>query len=225
MQKSLTCISKCLILFFTVHLCFSKTVLYDQSSDSYWELAPNQDFDDANAIPIGKNIRGKTNPYGEGHDFRYDIFSFSTDNDVMADVYLAEGQNYYKTNTLGLTIGSAATGNLITTIWTGDGSQTDRVALARGDYFVMVFCNSNGIGAYDYRFSIDFPQNNQSVSKPVSKTMLSSWAWLGQFPWVYDHSTESWFYYHFGVNICLVYDSRSGSWYTYDSGIRDWRPN
>jgi len=223
-SKSLKSISKFLIIFITSQPCLSKAVLYDDNTDSYWEVAPNQDFDHANNIPIGKNIRGKTNPYVKGHALRLDIFSFSTDNDILAEVLIAQGQNYNLTNLVSLSIGSSKTGSVITTIWSGNGFQADKVALTKGDYFVLVYCNSNSVGAYDYRFRIDFPQSSDSVSGPVSSAKLDSWTWNGAFPWVYNNATDSWFYYAFSGNSYNAYDARNRSWFTFDSDTGKWNP-
>lgn len=54
---------------------------------------------------------------------------------------------------------------------------------------------------------------------------LDSWTWNGAFPWVYNHATESWFYYAFTGNSYNAYDARSGSWLTFDSGTGAWNPS
>jgi hypothetical protein len=54
---------------------------------------------------------------------------------------------------------------------------------------------------------------------------LNSWTWNGAFPWVYNHATESWFYYAFSGDSYDAYDARSGSWFTFDSGTGAWNPS
>ena len=54
---------------------------------------------------------------------------------------------------------------------------------------------------------------------------LNSWTWNGAFPWVYNHATESWFYYAFSGDSYNAYDARSGSWFTFNSGTGAWNPS
>ena len=52
--------------------------------------------------------------------------------------------------------------------------------------------------------------------------MLNGWTWNGSFPWVYNHDTGSWFYYHFNGNTCHAYDLNSHSWFSYDGNSKSW---
>jgi hypothetical protein len=65
------------------------------------------------------------------------------------------------------------------------------------------------------------PQNLIVVDE-TSSPQLDSWTWNGAFPWVYNSSTESWFYYAFTGNTCNAYDARSGSWFTYNGATGVW---
>ena len=49
------------------------------------------------------------------------------------------------------------------------------------------------------------------LNSGTSTTELNTWTWNGAFPWVYNHETESWFYYHFAGNTCNAYDARNGN--------------
>ena len=52
--------------------------------------------------------------------------------------------------------------------------------------------------------------------------LLNSWTWNGAFPWVYNHETASWFYYHFAGNTCNAYDARNGNWFTFNGTSNSW---
>jgi hypothetical protein len=56
----------------------------------------------------------------------------------------------------------------------------------------------------------------------ASTAYLDEWTWVGQFPWVYNASTSSWFYYRFNGNACYAYDVRTGSWYAFDGQQKTW---
>jgi hypothetical protein len=53
-------------------------------------------------------------------------------------------------------------------------------------------------------------------------TILNTWTWNGAFPWVYNHETASWFYYHFAGNTCNAYDARNGNWFTFNGTSNSW---
>ena len=62
---------------------------------------------------------------------------------------------------------------------------------------------------------VELPSSGNSIS-------LSSWTWNGGFPWIYNYSTDSWFYYHFTGNSYLTYDARDGGWYAFNSNTNTW---
>ena len=64
------------------------------------------------------------------------------------------------------------------------------------------------------------PLNENSLNS--INPQLDSWTWNGAFPWVYNGSTDSWFYYAFTGNTCNAYDARSGSWFTFNGVTGVW---
>ena len=56
----------------------------------------------------------------------------------------------------------------------------------------------------------------------TTTTELNAWTWNGSFPWVYNHETASWFYYHFAGNTCNAYDARNGNWFTFNGSSNSW---
>ena len=56
----------------------------------------------------------------------------------------------------------------------------------------------------------------------TTTTELNAWTWNGAFPWVYNHETASWFYYHFAGNTCNAYDARNGNWFTFNGTSNSW---
>ena len=56
----------------------------------------------------------------------------------------------------------------------------------------------------------------------ASNSYLDAWTWVGQFPWVYNASTASWFYYHFAGNTCNAYDAHNGNWFTFNGTSNSW---
>jgi hypothetical protein len=74
--------------------------------------------------------------------------------------------------------------------------------------------------------NLDIKGYNSSTTNNLDANLyLDSWIWNGAFPWVYNSVTDSWFYYYFGVNTCIVYDSRAELWYSYDSETGEWLKN
>ena len=65
------------------------------------------------------------------------------------------------------------------------------------------------------------PKNLIVVDEALSP-QIDSWTWNGAFPWVYNSSTDSWFYYAFTGNTCNAYDARSGSWFTFNGVTGVW---
>lgn len=61
------------------------------------------------------------------------------------------------------------------------------------------------------------------LSTNSNQTYLNSWTWMGQFPWVYNSETNSWFYYHFSGDTCNAWDARANRWYTFHSESSTWR--
>jgi thiol-disulfide isomerase/thioredoxin len=52
--------------------------------------------------------------------------------------------------------------------------------------------------------------------------LLKSWAWYGQFPWVYCSLDENWFYYHHSPNNFFVWRAKDQKWYRFDSTTGTW---
>jgi hypothetical protein len=52
--------------------------------------------------------------------------------------------------------------------------------------------------------------------------MLNGWTWNRSLPWVYNHDTGSWFYYHFSENNLHAYDALNQKWFTFDSRTNAW---
>lgn len=67
--------------------------------------------------------------------------------------------------------------------------------------------------------SVTFTNNSTGVYLVPT---LGSWTWNGSFPWVYNHETASWFYYHFAGNTYNAYDARNGNWFTFNSTSNSW---
>ena len=70
------------------------------------------------------------------------------------------------------------------------------------------------------------PSSFLSNSSPQFKNnlYLNSWTWNGSFPWIYNSSTDSWFYYYFVDNKVNAYDARSSSWHTFNHSSEEWVP-
>ncbi|MEK9773807.1 MAG: hypothetical protein VW576_09620 [Opitutae bacterium] len=70
------------------------------------------------------------------------------------------------------------------------------------------------------------PSSFLSNSSPQFKDnlYLNSWTWNGSFPWIYNSSTDSWFYYYFVGNNVNAYDARSSSWHTFNHSSEEWVP-
>lgn len=68
------------------------------------------------------------------------------------------------------------------------------------------------------------PTSFSSISQTeyASNSYLDAWTWVGQFPWVYNASTASWFYYYFAGNTCNAYDIRNGNWFTFFGTSNSW---
>ena len=60
------------------------------------------------------------------------------------------------------------------------------------------------------------------LNSGTTTTELNAWTWNGSFPWVYNHETASWFYYHFAGNTCNAYDARNGNWFTFNGNSNSW---
>ena len=56
----------------------------------------------------------------------------------------------------------------------------------------------------------------------LETNLLNSWTWNGAFPWVYNHDTNSWFYYHYSTNKLNAYDALNQKWFTFDSATNAW---
>jgi hypothetical protein len=56
----------------------------------------------------------------------------------------------------------------------------------------------------------------------ASTAYLDAWTWVGQFPWVYNTNTDSWFYYYFKGSACNAYEARTSKWYTFDGQQKTW---
>jgi len=56
----------------------------------------------------------------------------------------------------------------------------------------------------------------------LETNLLNSWTWNGAFPWVYNHDTNSWFYYHYSSNNLRAYDALNQKWFTFDSATNAW---
>ena len=61
-----------------------------------------------------------------------------------------------------------------------------------------------------------------SIALEKTTPLLNTWTWNGAFPWVYNHETASWFYYHFAGNTCNAYDARNGNWFTFNGTSNSW---
>jgi len=69
----------------------------------------------------------------------------------------------------------------------------------------------------------DFVQiKKETFEQQQVQPSLGSWTWNGAFPWVYNHETASWFYYHFAGNTCNAYDARNGNWFTFNGTSNSW---
>ena len=69
----------------------------------------------------------------------------------------------------------------------------------------------------------DFIQiSKDEFTEQQTQPFLNSWTWNGAFPWVYNHETESWFYYSFAGNTCNAYDARDGIWYSFNNKTGLW---
>jgi hypothetical protein len=67
----------------------------------------------------------------------------------------------------------------------------------------------------------DFSVVTQDSSSGSSLT-LDSWMWYGAYPWVYNSSTSSWFYYSVNGNSRYVYDARTSRWFAYNESTNSW---
>ena len=56
-------------------------------------------------------------------------------------------------------------------------------------------------------------------------SMMQSWTWNGAFPWVYDNSSKSWFYYHSSSGGYFVYHANLKNWYKFDVSTGVWNPH
>ena len=61
-----------------------------------------------------------------------------------------------------------------------------------------------------------------SNSQANSASKVNSWTWNEKFPWVYNHSTNSWFYYSFMANSYALYDAQKMLWFLFDSDSSTW---
>ena len=81
---------------------------------------------------------------------------------------------------------------------------------------------------YEYSSRNLSPSNFSEVDASSNfgdSVKIDSWTWNGAFPWVYNNSTESWFYYLFTNDKYNAYDARNGNWLSYNSESKTWTPN
>ncbi len=67
----------------------------------------------------------------------------------------------------------------------------------------------------------DFSVITQDSSSGSSLT-LNSWMWYGAYPWVYNPTTSSWFYYSVNGDSRYVYDARTSKWFAYNESTNSW---
>lgn len=78
---------------------------------------------------------------------------------------------------------------------------------------------------YEYSSRNLSPTNFSEVtvsSNSGASVTIDSWTWNGAFPWIYNHGTASWFYYHFTGTGYMTYDARSGNWLNFNGATNSW---
>lgn len=80
--------------------------------------------------------------------------------------------------------------------------------------------------SYTGRNYADLPQNfvHKTAASSPNSNILQSWTWNGAFPWVYDHSSQSWYYYYFNEKGYFLYHSNLNNWFKFNISSEEWTP-
>ncbi|MEK9773762.1 MAG: hypothetical protein VW576_09395 [Opitutae bacterium] len=162
--------------------------------DSFWI-----DLTQFGAIPYGQDPWAK-------------FIGFSIDLDFTGNAYFLKELGSYLLNMKG----TISFPSEISMLYDGEYFQVPLPTQSIPTFYFQLSLQDNNFGDFTKNFSI--PTN----SSPISSDILQSWTWNGAFPWVYDHSSQSWYYYYNNDTGYFVYHSNLNNWFKFNISTGEW---